>query len=444
MSDTIKPPPHAVGPEKSVVSVLLQYPEMIDEVSWLTPEHFYLPTTRIVFALIRELAAKGQPIELVSFVEILRARDLLNSIGGYSAVCDIYSYHPTADHLQHLAAMLDGMLARRMMIKAAHEMERVAYESEEVSEIIEVTSQPITAIHDTLTGNRAAASTKAVLQDCFEHWKNLCIGAVSPMGIETSLEEINRRFNGLHGQRVIVISGYPGGGKTTLAGQFAMDSTTDGHNTLICSLEMPARDLMMRMIGYVARVHGMAVTDPQRYLREVLQKEAIPKVMLDAIQRATLKIGKSPFTIEDLRGSNVYQIASCIRRAHRKSPLKVVVVDFAQRIRPVADNSKQSREQQLSHASNYLADLSKELSFCLLLPSQLNKEGAAKHAESINEDADLHLQIVQNDNKNSADYKQHIGVSVEKDRHHGQDGKMLPIVLDGPMLRFIPKPFEKK
>ena len=74
----------------------------------------------------------------------------------------------------------------------------------------------------------------------------------------------------------------------------------------------------------------------------------------------------------------------------------------------------------------------------------LNKEGAAKHAESINEDADLHLQIVQNDNKNSADYKQHIGVSVEKDRHHGQDGKMLPIVLDGPMLRFIPKPFEKK
>ena len=30
------------------------------------------------------------------------------------------------------------------------------------------------------------------------------------------------------------------------------------------------------------------------------------------------------------------------------------------------------------------------------------------------------------------------------DRHHGQDGVLLPITLDGPMLRFIPKPFEKK
>jgi hypothetical protein len=26
-----------------------------------------------------------------------------------------------------------------------------------------------------------------------------------------------------------------------------------------------------------------------------------------------------------------------------------------------------------------------------------------------------------------------------KDRHAGQDGMLLPIVLDGPMLRFIPK-----
>ncbi len=109
-------------------------------------------------------------------------------------------------------------------------------------------------------------------------------------------------------------------------------------------------------------------------------------------------------------------------------------MDFAQRIRPAPEKIRESREQQLSHASGILADLSKELGFCLLLGSQLNKEGAAKHAEAINEDADLHLQITQDSNK------KHLGLAVVKDRHHGQGGRLLPIVLDDRLLRFVSRP----
>jgi replicative DNA helicase len=220
-----------------------------------------------------------------------------------------------------------------------------------------------------------------------------------------------------------------------------MDACTDGLNTLFVSLEMPAQALMNRMLAYVARRPGDAITDPLRYCREVLGTNGPTNDMLAAIKTAARKISEAPFHIEDMNGATVYQIASCIRRAHRKSPLKVVAVDFAQRIRPAPEKIRESREQQLAHASNYLADLSKELGFCLLLPSQLNKEGAAKHAEAINEDADLHLQIVQDRNGQTPTFD-HVGIAVVKDRHHGQDGNLLPIVLDGPMIRFIPKPFK--
>jgi hypothetical protein len=77
-----------------------------------------------------------------------------------------------------------------------------------------------------------------------------------------------------------------------------------------------------------------------------------------------------------------------------------------------------------------MADLSKELGFTLLLPSQLNKQGAAKHAEAINEDADIHIQIIQDDQK------EHVGIMVEKNRG-GESGQILPLVLDGPMSRFV-------
>ena len=445
--DTVAAFPHAIMPEKAVVSVLLQYPEMLDEVPNLTPEHFHLPATRIVFTLIQELAAAGKPVEIVSFKTLLHERGELERIGGGSALTDLQTYQPTPIYLQTHMGMLNDRLARRMTIAAAAEMHRAAYESEDSQEIIVATSAPISAIHDTLTATRPARSTKNVLQASLAHFQELCTGRASPMGIETSLAEINRRFRGLHAKQTVVISGYPGGGKTTLAGQLAIDAALDGHNTLVCSVELPAEKFMERLLAYVARLPGDAVTDPLRYAKEVLGKDTLPQYDLDAIKSAALKIAAAPFAIEDLIGATVYQIASCIRRAHRKCPLKVVVVDFVQRVRSAPEMRRESKEQQVAHTSNYLADLAKELGFCLLLPSQLNKTGEAKHAEAINEDADLHLQIIQDRHPHkdgTPATMDHIGIAVMKDRHHGQDGALLPIVLDGPNVKFIPKPFPTK
>jgi replicative DNA helicase len=396
MTDTVHALPHAPGVEKDVVSVLMQYPEKLDEAPELTEAHFHHPPARIVFAMIRGLVSAGQPVELVSFVQRLSDRGQLDQAGGPSAVCDIHNHAATPQNFACHVAMLCDKLARRMTIAAAEEMTRAAFESDGAAEIIAATSAPITAIHDQLTGNKPATSTKAVLSECWNRFEARSRGIETPMGIETSLAEINTRFKGLHGKQTVVISAYPGGGKTTLAGQLAMDAATGGHNTLFCSLEMPAADLMNRMLAYVARLPGDAITDPRGHCQAKHGTAGPTGHLLNATKAAFKRIAGMPFLIEDLVGANVNQIAACIRRAHRKSPLAVVVVDYAQRIRSAPEKVRENREQQLSHASNLLADLSKELGFCLLLPSQLNKEGAAKHAEAINEDADLHLQIMQN------------------------------------------------
>lgn len=441
-ADTLATYPHAIGAEKAVLSVLLREPQMLDELPGITSAHFHIAAHRELFNFIREMSLAGQAVELVSLVQTLHDRGKLERMGGPAFLAEINTYQPTDHHLQAHTAILSEKLARRMTIATAAEMHRVALEAEDMAEILEATSAPISALHDALTGTRPAPSAKAVLHGCLERFHHLCTGQADPMGIETSLFEINRRFRGLHLKQTIVISGYPGAGKTTLAAQLAMDAALSGANTRILSLEMPAEAMMNRLLAYVGKLPGDCITDPLRYAREVLKAETPTKKILEAVKAAALKIGASPLAIEDMIGANVHQLAACIRRAHRKTPLAVVVVDFAQRIRAVPEMRRESREQQLAHASNHLADLSKELGFCLLLPSQLNKEGQAKHAEAINEDADLHLQIVQ-DRSGPAPTFAHQGIAVVKDRHCGHDGTLLPIVLDGPALRFIPKPFPK-
>jgi replicative DNA helicase len=199
---------------------------------------------------------------------------------------------------------------------------------------------------------------------------------------------------------------------------------------------MPAESMMNRALAYVAELPGNAITDPLFYAENNANSNSPANDIMVRIDKAAKRIAASPLVIEDMTGANVYQLAAAIRRHHRRRPLRVVAVDFVQRIRLVPEMRRESREQQLSHASNHLADLSKELGFTLLLPSQLNKEGAAKHAEAINEDADLHLQI-KTAAKEGGVVREHIGVAVIKDRHHGHNGTLLPILLNAPMLRFF-------
>src|SRR5690606_9388198 len=146
----------------------------------------------------------------------------------------------------------------------------------------------------------------------------LCMGEADPMGVETSLEEINRLFLGLEAKRTIVISGYPGGGKSAMIGQLAMDAALGGHHTLVCSLEMPAKTMMNRNISYVSGVPCGLIADPLGYSRKHLGLGSPPKHLLQRTHDGMKRIAASPYAIEDLTGANVHQIIACIRRTHRR------------------------------------------------------------------------------------------------------------------------------
>jgi replicative DNA helicase len=293
------------------------------------------------------------------------------------------------------------------------------------------TSEPITEIQDLLTGSRARSLSKGmVIEEALGRFESKCRGETTPMGIETSMDEFNQAFMGLHKSKTIVVSAYPGGGKTTLAIQLCMDAALAGKNALICSLEVPQVDIMDKMLAYASRRPLKAVIDPIGYSQQKYGKNAPTKDLLQAIQQGTRLIQGANIEIEDMVASNAHQIGAVIRRACRRSALDVVAVDYVQRIRPTPEMARESREQQLAQASNYLADLSKELGFTLILPSQLNVRGETKHAAAINEDADIHIQVLQDAQK------EHIGISVEKNRG-GESGQILDLVLDGPMSRFV-------
>jgi len=149
-ADVTRAMPHAQGPEKSILSSMLKDPEQ-----WIgraaeegiTRDHFYFPAHGILFDVLRDLNGKGTEIELVSLVQLLHDRGLLDSVGGPAAITDIFTYAPNAAHWAQHAALVKDKCTLRQIIRAGTAAVAEAFDNpEEVAQALDRAEAAMMAI----------------------------------------------------------------------------------------------------------------------------------------------------------------------------------------------------------------------------------------------------------------------------------------------------------
>ncbi len=95
--DIHRAPPHRVEAEQGVLGSMLISPrETIAEcVEKINDEYFYVPAHQTIYTVLVDLWNAGQAIDLITFTQVLRDRNLLDSVGG--AVFCHQSVHLRAD-----------------------------------------------------------------------------------------------------------------------------------------------------------------------------------------------------------------------------------------------------------------------------------------------------------------------------------------------------------
>ena len=81
--------PHALGPEKALISMMLrnnlvQYPRFVD--AGMTIDMFYLGSHIKVGSIIAEYTNNNESIEMISLVQSLIEKRVLDDLGGAAAV----------------------------------------------------------------------------------------------------------------------------------------------------------------------------------------------------------------------------------------------------------------------------------------------------------------------------------------------------------------------
>src|SRR6516164_2303845 len=147
--DIHRTPPHSVEAEQGVLGSMLISPRdaIAEVVEKITADYFYVPAHQTIFNVLVDLWNAGAAIDLITFTQVLRDRNLLESVGGAAAVTNLFTFVPTAANVGHYIDIVRDKYILRSIIAAGTESVRRAYEEPaDVAETLAFASERLATI----------------------------------------------------------------------------------------------------------------------------------------------------------------------------------------------------------------------------------------------------------------------------------------------------------
>ncbi|PZN08659.1 MAG: intein-containing replicative DNA helicase, partial [Bacillota bacterium] len=140
--------PHDLEAEKAVLGACLLDPQALAAAAeMLTPAAFYKPAHGWIFEAMLDLADEGQPADLMTLADELRARNRLESVGGMTYLAELAGTVPTAAHVEHYARIVQAMHRRRQLIRVAAELQHRARDmSTDLDELLDQAERAVFAV----------------------------------------------------------------------------------------------------------------------------------------------------------------------------------------------------------------------------------------------------------------------------------------------------------
>jgi replicative DNA helicase len=390
--DIHRAPPHSVEAEQGVLGSMLISPRdaIAECVEKITEEYFYVPAHQIIYRELVDLWNAAQAIDLITFTQILRDRNLLDVIGGPALVTSLFTFVPTAANIEYYIEIVRDKYILRSIIAAATESVRRAYEEQdEVNNLLDEVEQRIFAVgEDRFKGQ--ILSMKDQVMEAIDAIEKLYERKGGITGISTGFIEFDRMTSGLHPSEMIVIAARPSMGKTALAMNIVEHvAISQGLAVGVFSLEMSSQQLVQRLLCSRARVNLQKVRDG------FLAERDFP-----SLTAAASKLADARIFIDDSAGLSILELRAKARRLKAQQDIQLIVVDYLQLLRSTTRRAQDNRQLEISEISAGLKGLAKELKIPVIVVAQLNRQpeqrsggkprlSDLRESGSIEQDADL-------------------------------------------------------
>ncbi|MDG0814885.1 replicative DNA helicase [Bdellovibrio svalbardensis] len=413
-------PPQNLEAEQSILGGLMLDREALDQIGdLLFAEDFYKPGHQKIYAAIKELHSKTQPIDIITVTNVLQAEGTLEMIGGPEYLISLLDKTiSSANIASHAKIVREKSLLRKMILTNSKLIER-AYDSDfvDVESFMDSAESEIFKLSENKTQTGLVGSmeiVKASIQKIEELYKR----KADVTGLATGFTELDKMTSGLHPGEMTIIAARPSMGKTAFSLNVAQHIALRGKKCIAYfSLEMGKESMMMRMLSAEARVNMGEIRNGK------IQDSAWPKLI-----NAASALSEASIFIDDTPGMSPFEIRSRARRLKAEHGLDCIMIDYLQLMSMKQKFS--SREQEVAEISKNLKAIAKELQIPIIALAQLNRgvEGRSdrrpmlsdlRESGSIEQDADVIMMLYRDDyyDKEDPDKQGHAEVIVGKQRN---------------------------
>jgi replicative DNA helicase len=356
-------PPQATDLEEVVLGALMLEKEAVNEViDILSPEAFYLDKHQKIFAAIKALFGKSEPIDILTVTNELKQRGELEMVGGAYYIAKLTNRVVSAANIEYHARIIMQKHIQRQLILLSSDMIHEAFEdTTDVFDLLDKAENNLFQISENNL-RRSYDSMQDLVSKAIKEIQNAKNADDKLRGVPSGYTELDRITQGWQKSDLIILAARPSMGKTAFALNLARNAAVNFNRPVaFFSLEMSSVQLVTRLISTETSLTAdkLRSGDLAEYEWQQLNTKVTP--LTDA-----------PIFIDDTPQLSVFELRAKCRRLKQQHDIQMVFVDYLQLMTAKGDRGL-NREQEISTISRSLKSLAKELEIPVLALSQLSR-----------------------------------------------------------------------
>lgn len=349
----IKPLPHSIEAEQSVIGALLIDNNAVDRIGELRTDHFYLSDHQVIFAELMKNLSAGKSCDVISLMDALAGK--VADIGLY--LNQMAQNTPSSANIARYAGIVRDKAVKRGLISFGKDVTEEAYGPQDASGLLDSATSRLESLAEARVSEepvRAGDDMTAHITEIESRYE----GGTKAM--PTGFEDIDKKLNGgVRAGNLIVLAGRPSMGKTALAMNIATNMAAD-YSVLFLSMEMRRSELHDRNLASIGRIPLDRIMEPQR--------------MEDSdwanLTHATIRINELKLYLHHQGGMRLLDVRMKAKGIKRKRGLDILMIDYLQLMEGEGDN----RNAQIETITRGLKSLAMELEIGIFVLSQLNRK----------------------------------------------------------------------
>lgn len=383
--------PHNIEAEKALIgSAFWSYGSLQKVCEEVNKEVFYLDSHSKIFEVIQKLYEEKKPIDATTVTSEIINKGYLAQIGGVEYLNNVINSVATGANVSYyIDIVLEKYTLRRMIEVATNIITNANNPELKVGEVVETAEKSILGVSKSRKTSDFR-TVREVLDKAQSDLEHLAKNKGRVTGLTTGLIDLDNLTNGFSPTQLVIVAARPAVGKTAFALNIACAAAkSTKKNIAIFSLEMPAEQLIMRMISSLGQVDN-----------KKLQTGKMENEDWRRINEAISQLADTNIYFHDAGGVTASEIkAKCRRLSTIGEGLGLVIIDYLQLIDSSSKYSG-SRQQEVSEISRSLKTMALELEVPVIALSQLSRSvekredkkpvlSDLRESGSIEQDADI-------------------------------------------------------